>query len=87
MHDLRHLHNTTLMREGVNPKIVKERAGHHSVAFTLEQYSWVTPDLQDMAVDALTRSLARAPEGRAGAVATGLLPDPGPSAQMVGGTA
>ncbi len=65
-HDLRHLHNTTLMREGVNPKIVMERAGHHSVAFTLEHYSWVTPDLQEVAVDALTRSLA---------AATGMLPE------------
>ncbi len=83
MHDLRHLHNTTLMREGVSPKIVKERAGHHSVAFTLEQYSWVTPDLQEVAVEALTRSLARAPEEATANTATGMLPDPGPAAQLV----
>ncbi len=61
-HDLRHLHNTTLMREGVNAKIVMERAGHSSVAFTLEKYSWVTPDMQELAVDALARSLAAATE-------------------------
>jgi len=64
------------MREGVNQKIVKERAGHHSVAFTLEQYSWVTPDLQEVAVEALARSLARVPEETTG-TATGMLPDPG----------
>ncbi len=85
MHDLRHLHNTTLMREGVNPKIVKERAGHASVAFTLEHYSWVTPDLQDLAVEALARSLARTPEPLHAEAATGLLPDAGLVAHRAGG--
>src|SRR5574340_312879 len=74
MHDLRHLHNTTLMREGVSARIVQERVGHASVAFTLGQDRWVTPDLQELAVEALTRSLARAPEAATEA-ATGLLPD------------
>ncbi len=43
-------------------KIVMESAGHGSVAFTLEKYSWVTPDMQELAVDALARSLAAATE-------------------------
>ncbi len=58
-HDLRHLHNTVLMREGVSPKIVKERAGHYSAAFTLDRYSWATPDMQAVAVEALERTLPR----------------------------
>jgi hypothetical protein len=79
--------NTTLMGEGVNPKIVKERAGHASVAYTLEEYSWVAPDLQDVAGDALTRSLTWAPEDATGDPATELLADSRPPAQLAGGRA
>ena len=43
----------------------KERAGHSSVAFTLDRYSWVTPSMQEVAVETLSRSLSNA---------TGLLP-------------
>jgi hypothetical protein len=56
------------------------------VAFTLEQYSWVTPDLQEVAVEALSRSLARTPEEATEKAATGLLPDPGPAAPRAVGT-
>jgi integrase len=66
-HDFRHLHNTTLMREKISARVVQERAGHHSAAFTLDRYSWVTPDLQEGAAEVLERTLA---------AATGMLPDP-----------
>lgn len=52
-HDLRHLHNTLLLRAGVSPRVVAARAGHSSVAFTLQRYSWVTADLQERAAAAL----------------------------------
>jgi integrase len=65
-HDFRHLHNTTLMREGISARVVQLRAGHHSAGFTLDRYSWVTPDLQDGAAEALGRSLR---------AATGMLPE------------
>jgi integrase len=58
-HDLRHLHNTVLMRRGVNPKIVAARAGHATTAFTLDRYSWATADLQDAAAEALGRTMGR----------------------------
>jgi integrase len=64
-HDLRHMHNTVLMGAGVSAKIVKERSGHSTVAFTLDRYSWVQPDMQEMAAEALGKTLA----------ATGMLPD------------
>lgn len=38
-HDLRHTHATLLLRAGVNPKVVSERLGHSSVAFTLDTYA------------------------------------------------
>lgn len=46
IHDLRHLHATQLMINGVNPKVVQERLGHARVAITLDLYSHVNEDLQ-----------------------------------------
>lgn len=45
-HDLRHTHATLLLKAGVNPKVVSERLGHHSVAFTLDTYAHVMPGMQ-----------------------------------------
>lgn len=36
---------------------MQERAGHHSAGYTLERYSWATPDMQQVAVEALERTL------------------------------
>lgn len=46
MHDVRHTHATLLLRWGHNPKVVSERLGHHSVAFTLDTYAHVVPGMQ-----------------------------------------
>lgn len=58
-HDLRHTHITHLLAAGVNPKVACERAGHSTVAFTLNVYSHVTPGLQEDAairIDAALRA-------------------------------
>ena len=52
MHDLRHIHATHLLVAGVNVKVVSERLGHASVAFTLNTYAHVMPG-QQAAVAAL----------------------------------
>jgi integrase len=57
-HGLRHSHITQLLKAGVHPKIASERAGHSSVAFTLDIYSHAVPDMQQEAaqkIDALLR--------------------------------
>jgi len=46
-HALRHTHLTQLLRDGVNPKVVSERAGHASVAITLDLYAHVLPGMQE----------------------------------------
>lgn len=58
-HDLRHLHDTILMRRNVSAGIIKNRAGHSSVAFSLDRYAWASLDReeQQVAVAALERSL------------------------------
>jgi integrase len=45
-HDLRHSHATTLLKNGVHPKIAQERLGHASITTTLDLYSHVTETIQ-----------------------------------------
>ena len=52
LHDLRHTHATLMLNSGVHPKIVSERLGHATVAFTLDTYSHVVPGLQEAAARA-----------------------------------
>ena len=52
-HSLRHTHATLLLKQGVNPKIVQERLGHSSIKMTMDIYSHVLPDMQNVAIKAL----------------------------------
>lgn len=45
-HDLRHTHATLLIKAGVPVKVVSERLGHASVAFTMQVYQHVLPGMQ-----------------------------------------
>lgn len=46
LHDLRHTHATIALRAGVPVKVISERLGHESPAFTLRQYAHVMPGMQ-----------------------------------------
>jgi integrase len=50
-HDLRHTHATLALQAGVPAKVVSERLGHATVAFTLDVYSHVIPALQEDAAE------------------------------------
>ena len=52
-HDLRHTCATLLLSKGVNPKIVQEMLGHANISVTLDTYSHVLPDMQEVAVVAM----------------------------------
>ena len=52
LHDLRHTHATILLQQNVHPKVVSERLGHASVAFTMTVYQHVMPSLQAQAASA-----------------------------------
>ncbi|MFJ8452761.1 site-specific integrase [Bacillus paramycoides] len=56
-HDLRHTHATSLLLEGINPKVVAERLGHSKVSVTLDTYSHVLPNMQKEAADKLNKTL------------------------------
>ena len=57
LHDLRHTHATLMLMSGIHPKIVSERLGHATVAFTLDTYSHVVPGLQEAAALKFDESL------------------------------
>lgn len=53
-HDLRHTAATLMLRTGISPKVVSDRLGHSTVAFTLDTYAHVLPDMQKDAAEALS---------------------------------
>ena len=65
LHDLRHTHATLMLMSGVPVKVVSERLGHSSVAFTMSVYQHVLPGMQ----------------AEAAAMFAGLLSDEPPSAR------
>ncbi len=46
LHDLRHTHATILLQQNVHPKVVSERLGHSSIAFTMTVYQHIMPGMQ-----------------------------------------
>ncbi|MCC5954406.1 MAG: site-specific integrase [Acidimicrobiia bacterium] len=61
LHDLRHTHATIALRAGVPVKVISERLGHESPAFTMKQYAHALPGMQAEAA-ALIASLVRGDE-------------------------
>lgn len=57
-HDLRHTHATIGLRAGVPVKVMSERLGHSTPAFTLQQYAHVIPGMQAEAAEAIARMVA-----------------------------
>lgn len=51
LHDLRHTYASLAMQAGVPAKIVSERLGHATVAFTLDVYSHTIPSMDEAAAE------------------------------------
>jgi integrase len=51
LHDVRHTHATLALEAGVHPKVVSERLGHASTAFTLDTYSHAVPAMEEQAAE------------------------------------
>lgn len=51
LHDFRHTYATISLEAGVHPKVVSERLGHATVAFTLDRYSHAVPEMQEDAAE------------------------------------
>ena len=57
LHDLRHAHATVLLKAGVPVKVVSERLGHSSPAFTMTVYQHVLPGMQADAAAAFSAAV------------------------------
>ena len=68
-HDLRHTHATIGLRAGVPVKVMSERLGHSTPAFTLQQYAHVIPGMQAEAAGAIADLIADLIAGMADRVA------------------
>lgn len=55
LHDLRHTHATLMLKHGVPPKVVSERLGHSTPAFTMAVYQHVLPGMQRDAANIFAR--------------------------------
>ena len=49
LHDARHTHACSMLKQGIHPKVVEERLGHATIGITLDLYSHVAPGLQAQA--------------------------------------
>ena len=61
LHDLRHTHASLALKAGVPVKVVSERLGHESPAFTLKQYAHVLPGMQAEAAAQIAQLVASRP--------------------------
>jgi hypothetical protein len=57
LHDVRHSYATAALSAGVHPKVVSERLGHASVAFTLQTYSHVIQGMDDQAASRIAQHI------------------------------
>jgi integrase len=55
LHDLRHTHASLALAAGVPTKVVSERLGHATSAFTADTYQHVTPALEEQAAATVAR--------------------------------
>jgi integrase len=57
LHSLRHLHASVLLAAGTHIKVVSERLGHSSVAFTMDVYGHLMPGMQEQAAATIDQAL------------------------------
>jgi integrase len=66
LHDLQHSHLSHLLSAGIHPKVASERAGHASVAITMDIYSHVLPGMQEEAANKIDAALRVAMDRKPG---------------------
>jgi integrase len=58
-HDLRHSHISQAIRQGIEPVVVSERAGHARTSITMDLYAHVLPGRHEAAAEALDSAMRR----------------------------
>jgi integrase len=57
LHDVRHSYATAALKAGIPAKVISERLGHATAAFTLQTYTHVIPGMDQMAAEAIARMI------------------------------
>jgi integrase len=65
LQDLRHTHASLLLAAGEPPKVVQERLGHHSPAFTQSTYQHLLPGMGEAAARRFEALVLEPDEGEA----------------------
>jgi integrase len=60
LHGLHHTHASLALALGINPRLVSERLGHATVAFTLDVYAHVLPKADREAAERVAQLLGAA---------------------------
>jgi len=55
LHDVRHSYATAALKAGIPAKVISERLGHATAAFTLQTYTHVIPGMDELAADTVAR--------------------------------
>jgi integrase len=58
-HGLRHAHASLMVASGAPAKVIQERLGHATFAFTMDTYGHLIPGMQDAAAEKFSESLRR----------------------------
>ena len=58
LHELRHFHATVLIAAGTHPRVVQDRLGHSSAAFTMQVYGHSTAQLQQEAANSFAQLMS-----------------------------
>lgn len=75
-HDLRHTHASIAVQAGIPVKVISERLGHESPAFTLKQYAHAMPGMQKDAAAEIAEIVLNSPVNYAGLRVVNQLPQP-----------
>jgi len=59
-HDLRHFYASALISANLNPKVIRARLGHATMAETMDTYGHLFPDAEDLGRTAVDQALAPA---------------------------
>jgi integrase len=72
LHDVRHSYATAALKAGISARVISERLGHASVAFTLQTYGHVIPGMDRDAAATVTDLILSSMQKGSGTV----VPDP-----------
>jgi integrase len=72
LHDVRHSYATAALKAGISAKVISERLGHASVAFTLQTYGHVIPGMHKDAAATVADLILTSTQKGSGTV----VPDP-----------